>query len=145
MAVEISRQLTLNATPDAIAEVLVDLDHWPDWFALHKGWAGAAPGRASKGLTFKHKVRVLGVPGDIEWTVTDLDVPDHFAVKGKGSNRTNAEIDFRVTPAGHGSDVAFTAKLGGLTLKPFEGMVKTWLDVRVERTVNALRARVEPQ
>jgi hypothetical protein len=142
MAVEIAKQLELAAAPDQIGEVLVDLEHWPDWFALHKGWVGPVPARATAGTKFKHKARILGVPGDIEWTVTELDFPTRFTVKGKGTSRTGAEIDFTVTPDGDGSNVAFVAKLTGLAIKPFEGMIKPWLEVRAERTVNALRDRL---
>ena len=145
MAVEIARQLQLAAAPDRIADVLVDLEHWPDWFALHKGWAGPIPQRASVGTKFKHKVRMLGVPGEIEWTVTELDLPTHVTVKGKGTSRTGAEIDFTITPAGEGSEIAFVAKLSGLAIKPFEGLIKPWLELRVERTVTSLRARLDGQ
>jgi hypothetical protein len=142
MAVEIAKQLEVAHPPERIGEVIVDLEHWPDWFALHKGWAGPVPPRAALGTKFKHKVRMLGVPGEIEWTVTELAFPSHFTLKGKGTSRTGAEIDFTVTPDGAGSQVAFVAKLSGLAIKPFEGMIKPWLEVRAERTVTALQERL---
>jgi acetyl-CoA C-acetyltransferase len=122
--------------------VLVDLPRWPEWFALHKGWVGEVPQRAGVGERFKHRVRILGVPGEIEWTVTELEFPSHFAIRGKGTSRTGAEIDFSVSPQEAGSVVEFVAKLKGLTLKPFEGIVKPWLEVRAERTVTALREQL---
>ncbi len=143
MAVEITRDLELAAAPDAVGELLVDLPRWPEWFALHKGWVGdVPPPRAERGTRFRHRVRILGVPGEIEWTVTTLDFPHHFALRGKGSNRTGAEIDFRVAPEGTGSRIAFTARLSGLALRPFEGMVRPWIEVRAERTVSALREQL---
>lgn len=138
MAVEIARQLELDAPPERIAAVLTDLEHWPDWFALHKGWSGPVPSSVSVGTRFKHKVRFLGVPGEIEWTVTELTIPWRFQLKGKGTSRTGAEIDFTVSTIPSGTQVAFTAKLTGLAIKPFEGMIKPWLDVRVQRTVDGL-------
>lgn len=139
MAVEIVRQLDFDAPPDRIGDVLADLERWPQWFALHKGWAGPVPTEVAVGSKFKHKVRFLGVPGEIEWTVAELNVPWRFRLTGKGTSRTGAEIDFTVSTAGEASRVALDAKLTGLAIKPFEGMIRPWLDVRVERTVNALR------
>jgi hypothetical protein len=143
MGVEIAKRLELAASPEQIGEVLVDLPSWPEWFALHKGWIGEIPPRAARGTKFKHRVRMLGVPGEMEWTVTELEFPRRFAVTGKGTSRTGGEIDFTTTPAANGSTVEFVAKLTGLAIKPFEGMIRPWLEVRAERTVAALRARVE--
>lgn len=142
MAVEITRDLELAAPPAAVGELLVDLPRWPEWFALHKGWIGDPPPRAEPGARFGHRVRILGVPGEIEWTVTTLEFPRRFALRGKGSSRTNAEIDFRVAPEGDASRIAFTARLGGLAVRPFEGMLRPWLEVRAERTVSALREQL---
>jgi hypothetical protein len=142
VAVQIVRQLEFDAAPERISGVLADLEHWPEWFALHKGWAGPVPAEVAVGTKFKHKVRFLGVPGEIEWTVVELTPPWRFRLTGKGTSRTGAEIDFTVSPVGEESSVALDAKLSGLALKPFEGMIKPWLDVRVERTVNGLRERL---
>ena len=143
MAIEIARQLDLTATPAQIGDVLVDLPGWPEWFALHKGWVGVVPPPATVGTTFKHKVRMLGVPGEIAWTVVELDYPRRFRITGKATSRTGAEIDFTVSPAGEGSHVVFEAKLSGLAIRPFEGAIKPWLEIRVERTVAALRERLD--
>jgi hypothetical protein len=115
---------------------------WPDWFALHKGWASPVPDRVEVGTRFKHKVRLLGVPGEIEWTVEELVRPWRFHLKGKATSRTAAEIAFTVTPSGGASEVALDAKLTGLAIKPFEGIIRPWLDVRVERTVAGLRGQL---
>jgi hypothetical protein len=40
------------------------------------------------------------------------------------------------------SRVALDAKLTGLAIKPFEGMVRPWLEARVERTVASLREQL---
>jgi Polyketide cyclase / dehydrase and lipid transport len=145
MAVQIDKRLELAASPEQVADLLVDLPRWPEWFALHKGWVGTVPDRAAKGTRFKHRVRFMGVPGDIEWTVTELDFPRHFVLKGKGTSRTGAEITFDVTPDGDGSRIDFVARLSGLALRPFEGIVKPWIEVRAERTVSALREQLAAQ
>ena len=142
MAVEIRRQLEFDAPPERIGDVLVDLDQWPDWFALHKGWAGPVPDQVELGTTFKHKVRILGVPGEMEWTVDELVRPWRFHLKGRGTSRTAAEIDFTVSRLGGASQVALDAKLTGLAIKPFEGLIRPWLEVRVERTVASLREQL---
>ncbi len=141
MGIEISRDIEVDAAPEAVAELVGDLPRWPEWFALHKGWSEDVPeGTAALGTTFKHKIRVMGVTGDVTWEVVELQAPNRFVLKGKGPSRSNMEVDFRVAArAEGGSTLSFTAKIGGLALRPFEGQIKPWLNVRVERTVDALQ------
>ncbi|PTL59746.1 SRPBCC family protein [Paraconexibacter algicola] len=141
MSIEISQDIDVDATPEEAAALVADLPRWPEWFALHKGWSGDEPtGPAGKGTTFKHRIRVMGVSGDVTWKVAESDPPRRFRLEGKGPSRSNMEVDFRIAPrAGGGSTLSFTAKIGGLALRPFEGQIKPWLMVRVDRTTDALQ------
>ncbi len=136
--IEITRTRDVPGTPEQVAATVADLEGWPAWFALHKGWAGPIPDDAAVGVRFKHRVRVLGVPGDVAWTVTRLDPPGRFALEGKGPSRSKMGIDFRVAPRDGGSTVSFTATIGGLALKPIEGRLKGWIEVRADRTLDGL-------
>ena len=135
---DITRTRDVPAPPDRVAAFVTDLPRWPEWFALHKGWIGDVPGTAAVGTKFKHKVRILGVPADVTWEVVRLDLPERIVIKGKGSKRTNTEVDFRIEPHDGGSRVILLAKVGGLVLKPVEGQLKGWLDQRVDRTLDSL-------
>src|ERR1700739_4730761 len=105
MAVEIVRQFEFDAMPERIGDVLVDLEGWPQWFALHKGWAGPVPTEVAVGTQCKRRGRCLGVPGDIEWPAAELILPSRFRLSGKGMGRTGAEIEFAVSTAGEASRV----------------------------------------
>ena len=135
---EITRTHHVAAPPDRVAEFVCDLERWPEWFALHKGWIGDVPATTTVGTTFKHKVRILGVAADVTWEVVRLDLPDRIVIKGKGSKRTSTEVDFRIAPEDGGSRVSLAAKVGGLVLKPVEGQLRGWLDQRVDRTLDGL-------
>jgi hypothetical protein len=137
---EISRERDLPAGPDDVAALVCDLPRWPEWFALHKGWIGDVPTAAAVGTRFKHAVRILGVPADITWEVVRLDLPGRVELRGKGSKRTSAAVDFRIADRDGGSRVILAAQVGGLVLKPVEGQLRGWLDVRVDRTLDRLEA-----
>lgn len=136
----ISRQHELPATPAEVGAVVSDLSRWPEWFALHKGWSGDVPGVARVGTRFRHAVRVLGVPGDVTWEVVALDEPYRYVLKGKGPSRTSMGLEVDVAEAPAGSRIAFDATIGGLLIKPVEGLLRDWLDVRVERTLTSLES-----
>lgn len=136
--IEITRTRDVDGTPEEVAAAVADLERWPEWFALHKGWSGPIPDDAGVGVKFKHKVRVLGVPGDVAWKVAKLDPPQRFVLEGKGPSMSKMGVDFRVSPRDGGSTVAFTATIGGLALKPIEGILKPWIEVRADRTLDGL-------
>lgn len=136
--IEISREADVPGKPDQVAGLVSDLERWPEWFALHKGWVGEVPDEAAVGVRFRHKVRLLGVPGEVTWEVVELEPPSRFVLEGKGSSRTSMKVDFRIAAAETGSRVAFTAELGGLALRPFKGQVEDFLVVRAERSLAAL-------
>lgn len=136
--IEITRTRDVQGTPEEVAATVADLERWPEWFALHKGWAGPIPTDAAVGVKFKHKVRVLGVPGDVAWKVAKLDPPNRFVLEGKGPSMSKMGVDFRVSPREGGSTVSFTATIGGLALKPIEGLLKPWIEVRADRTLDGL-------
>lgn len=137
--IEITRTRDVPGAPDDVAALVTDLQRWPDWFALHKGWVGPIPTEASTGVRFKHKVRVLGLNGDVAWKVTELDVPSRFVLEGKGPSRSSMGVDFRVAPRDGGSTVSFTATIGGLAVRPFEGVLGPWVEVRADRTLDGLQ------
>lgn len=137
---DVTRKVEVSGSPDTVAALVGDLSRWPEWFALWKGWsAEPPPGEPRVGTKFRHKIRVLGVAGDMEWEIVEVDVPRRFKLKGRGPSRTSAKLDVRITPAGEGrSEVEFAADMGGLVLKPVERQLRPWLDVRIERTLVSL-------
>src|SRR4051794_39546920 len=139
---DVVRERKVAAPPEAVADVIVDLPGWPEWFALHKGWVEDPPAVAEPGVRFRHRVRILGVPAEIEWEVIEVDVPHRFSMKGKGSQRTNASVVFIVEPVDAGSLILIEADVGGLVLRPFKSQLHSWLDPRIERTLDALEARL---
>lgn len=136
--IEITRTADVPGTPDQVATLVGDLARWPEWFALHDGWSGDVPSQAEVGVRFKQKVRVLGMPGDVAWEVVEVDRPSRFRLKGKGTTRTSMEVDFRIEGGEGGSTVAFTAKLGGLALRPLKGKLVSWVEERADRSLDAL-------
>lgn len=137
---EIERTTVVAASPDEVAAFVTDLERWPEWFALWKGWSKDVPqGPARKGVRFKHKVRILGVPADVEWEVVEVDLPGTVRLKGKSMSRTSTEVDFRSRAVDGGTEIAVRAKLGGMALIPVKGQLKPWLEARVDRTIDGLQ------
>ncbi|MBA2349263.1 MAG: SRPBCC family protein [Solirubrobacterales bacterium] len=135
---KILREGDLPASPAAVLEVLADLPRWEEWFAMHKGWSSPPPARAETGARFKHRVRVLGAPGEVSWKILAFDAPGSCVLEGKGPSRTSLGLEIRVVPADAGSHITFDATIGGLLVKPIESQLRNWLDTGIDRTLTNL-------
>ena len=136
--IDVTRSVEVPATPDEVAALVMDLGRWPDWFALHDGWASDAPTRAEVGVTFKQRVKVLGIPGDVTWEVVEVELPSRVVLKGRGTSRTSMEVDFHIDEHSAGAEVSFTAKMSGLALRPLKGKLQPWVEERTDRSLAAL-------
>ncbi|HYF25175.1 MAG TPA: SRPBCC family protein [Baekduia sp.] len=143
--IDITRRAEVHGSPHDVVAFVSHLDRWPEWFALHKGWVGDVPSEARVGVRFAHKVRILGVPGEVTWEVAEFDVPRRIVLKGRSMSRTSMEVDFGIDAAPAGSLVAFTAKIKGLALLPVKHQLGPWVEARADRTLEALAALLEAE
>lgn len=107
----------IRVAPDAVAAYLSDLNRLADWFTLHAGWHGEAPGAVREGLTFTQQALVMGIPAELRWTVVEAGERG-FALRGEGPQ--GVRLGYWLTVAGSGDEatVYFDAGLGG---PPVEG------------------------
>lgn len=107
----------IRVAPDAVAAYLSDLNRLADWFTLHAGWRGEAPGAVREGLTFTQQALVMGIPAELRWTVVEAGERG-FALRGEGPQGVRLGYWLTVAGAGDEATVYFDAGLGG---PPVEG------------------------
>src|SRR4051812_7610373 len=62
------------------------------------------PGRPlQRGDRFEQRIRILGIPLDTEWEVTDIDEPRRIVVAGTGPAGATASVAHDITGDGTGS------------------------------------------
>nr|WP_221333582.1 crotonase/enoyl-CoA hydratase family protein [Nocardia transvalensis] len=107
----------IPASRETVIAYLSDLDRLGEWFNLHTGWRGGAPGPIREGLTFTQQALVMGLPADIRWTVAAAG-PAGFELRGEAPQ--HVRIGYWITVAGTGSraTVHFDAGVAG---PPIEG------------------------
>ena len=124
--VTVSDSIEIPAPPDQVVGTIADLDSWEDWLVIHVGFGEGKPESVAPGTTFKERVRILGMPGEVEWTVTDmvLSDPGQIAMEGKGPMGTKMEAKFTVASEGEGTKVSYDASYGGAALTPLMGQLE---------------------
>jgi carbon monoxide dehydrogenase subunit G len=117
--VNVTDSIEVSAPPERVVEVISSLETWPQWLTIHAGFGDGVPEEISTGTTFKQKVKILGMPGEVDWTVTEVDEPSRVAMEGKGPMGTQMRTTFRLEPTDSGgTNVHYDAEFGGAALTP---------------------------
>ncbi|BBH69673.1 hypothetical protein ACTI_63580 [Actinoplanes sp. OR16] len=62
----------IPAPKEAIFAVLADPARLADWLTMHTGWAGSPPASFAEGERFAQRVKLMGMPTEVRWTVTGV-------------------------------------------------------------------------
>ena len=107
----------LPASADQVWEKLANPSSYKDWLATHAGLPND-PGTLSTGSTFKEKVKIMGMPGEVDWTVEEAVENECLVMDGKGPMGTKMRTTFRITGNGDATTVAYEAAFEGAALTP---------------------------
>ena len=124
--VTVSDSIEIAAPPEQVVGTIADLDTWGDWLVIHAGFSEGKPDTIAPGTKFKERVKILGMPGEVEWTVTDMELSDPgvIAMDGIGPMGTKMEAKFSIASEGEGTKVSYDASYGGAALTPLLGQLE---------------------
>jgi acetyl-CoA C-acetyltransferase len=115
-------QVTATADAERVFAVLVDPNRMPDWVLQHAGWIDGPPAGFAEGVRFRQRIKLMGVPSEVRWTVTGV-VPGR-AVWFEGTAPMGITVGFylSVTPAGGGMTGGSVVRFdGGVEGGPADG------------------------
>lgn len=119
----IERTIQVDAPPEAVFEVLTDLDGLPDWSTITVETHDTPSEPLSPGHTFTQTLRVLGRNLDAHWEVKEVDPPHRAAYEASAPGNGWLRMTQQVQPVEGGSRVEFDIdyELPG-------GFLGDWLD-----------------
>lgn len=120
----ISRSVDIEASPDAVWATITDFDRYGEWNVTHQSFPEAPPSPLATGSTFKEKVKIMGMPGEVAWAVTELDEGSRLALDGKGPMGTHLNYDYSLESVNGGTRVNAEAEFGGAALGPMAGQLE---------------------
>ena len=145
--ITVTDNIEIPAPPGQVIGTIAELDSWEHWLVIHAGFVGEKPESVSPGAKFKERVKILGMPGEVEWTITDVDLSDPavIAMDGSGPMGTKMEVRFSVQSQGEGSAVSYEASYGGAALTPLMGQLEKATKEASAETLEKLRDLVAAQ
>ena len=116
----IEETVELPAPPSEVWAKIADLEQWPAWLTIHNGFPDGTPA-LSEGTQFKQKVKIMGMPGEVAWTVETCAEADKLELRGKGPMGTSMRTLYDLQEADGGTRVAYEAEFGGAALASMAG------------------------
>jgi carbon monoxide dehydrogenase subunit G len=113
------------AAPEKVWELAVDLPRYAEWLTMHDAFTSDVPARLEEGVTYKQRVKLMGMPAEMAWRVITEQAPGKLELAGDGPMSVKAHNRFTIEPSGAGSTITFEMEFAGPALAgPMAGMVE---------------------
>ena len=110
MAIHIERTVNINAPPERVWSVMMDVEHWPEWTESMKSVERLDDGEF--GVGSKAKLKIRRSPNANVWTVTEL-TPNRSFTWETNSGGVKGSATHVIEPDGNGSKVTLIVDLSG--------------------------------
>jgi len=113
------------ADPDKVWQLAISLPRYAEWLTMHDAFTGEVPEALGEGMTYKQRVKLMGMPAEMAWRVTAADAPGLLEMQGDGPMGVKAHNRFLIKPSGGGSEITFEMEFNGPALAgPMASMVE---------------------
>lgn len=133
---KVSVSKPVAADPAQVWQLVVDLPRYGEWNSMHEGFSGELPASLGQGATYKQQVKLMGMPAEIAWLVTEAKAPGQLELKGDGPMGVKAVNRWLIEPAGEGSLVTLEMEFKGVALAgPMGSMVEKQAETAMETSL----------
>jgi uncharacterized protein YndB with AHSA1/START domain len=133
----------IRSDAEKVWAVLANPATWGDWVEIHQGFAGEAPAQFFPGGAFVQRVRVLGMPADIRWTIVGLQEPVRLELEGTGPMGINLRAEYRVEDHTDSSTVTAHMEFKGAAVMMVGSQLESEVGSSLRSSLAKLKARVE--
>ena len=137
----IIKQTEVDAPADAVWAKLTDTSSYGDWLSTHVGYPDGPP-ELAEGATFKEKVTIMGMPGEVDWTVTKFEPGSAVEMEGTGPMGTKLNAAYRVESNGGGTTVTFESGFEGAALAAMAQPLEAASNAALEKSLDQLKAAI---
>jgi carbon monoxide dehydrogenase subunit G len=135
----LTSSIEIPAPPEKVWEAVSDLEVYGRWMTLHAGFPAGSPGRMEPGMRYKEKVKVMGMPGDVDWTVAELEEPSSVRLHGEGPMGIQLRAAFLLESEGEGTRVSYESEFGGAALVALQSVVEKEAQKAGDESLQRLR------
>jgi carbon monoxide dehydrogenase subunit G len=134
--------IEIPAPPDKVWGAVSDLNTYGDWMTVHVAFPDGVPEEMKEGVSYREKVTVMGMPGEVKWTVADYQPPSRIELTGEGPMGTTLRAVFAIEAEGDGTRVSYESEFGGAALAPMQAAIEKEAHKAGEQSLEKLRGVV---
>lgn len=138
----ITKETELSASVDDVWAKLTDLEGYSDWLSIHTGYPEGAPVELTPGTTFKETVTVMGMPGEVTWTVKEIELGSSLEFEGVGPMGVQLRNAYRLEANGGGTKLVCESEFGGPALAAMEGPLSAASEQALNDSLKNLEAQL---
>lgn len=135
----VTSTIELPAEPTQVWPVLAGPAEVARWQTTHLGYGGTAPDAFTTGTTFVQRVRVMGMPAEVSWTVAEVAEASRLAMTGRGPMGITLSSSYEVSASGTGSRVQLSQEVSGAAVAAVATQLQRELKTAQEQSLAKLR------
>ena len=146
MAIDVTIEKSIARPPADVFERVADVTAWPTWL-IASGILRverSADGPIADGEHLVVEQRAAGRAGTFDATVTAIQTPTRYAIRGRDQDGVSIEIDAALAPEGEGTHLRWSIRIGlPLRYRVFESMARPQVERAAALDIEALRLDLE--
>lgn len=119
----INEQIEIAAAPEAVWEKLANFGNFPQWMVPHVEFPGGGPEKLEAGVEYDEKMKLMGFPADIKWTIKNVEQGVRIDLDGKGPMGVSMVESFIVEASGAGTLFKIDSEVKGGAVSMMAGKV----------------------
>jgi acetyl-CoA C-acetyltransferase len=108
----VTKSVDVTHAPDAAFALATDPARFSEWLTIHDSWPQGEPGAPEQGKEFVQKLKIMGMPADVKWTVTEL-TGSRLVMTGAGPMGAQLSTTISAEPAADGATISYEAEFSG--------------------------------
>ncbi len=120
-SVVVVETLQIDAPLERAWELVSNFERFPEWFTLHEGFPDDPPppiDRVRTGTLVTERIKVMGIPANVDWTVVEWSPPHVVGIDGTGPMGTRMGIRALVERDGDATRVTHESSFSGRAIAP---------------------------
>jgi carbon monoxide dehydrogenase subunit G len=138
----LENSIQIPAEQDKVWAAIVDLEVYGQWMTLHVDFPDGTPDEMREGESFKEKVKIMGMPGDVTWTVAGYEEGRRIELSGAGPMGTTLSAAFVVEGSAGETHVSYSSEFGGAALAPLAATLEKEASKAGQESLEKLRELV---
>jgi acetyl-CoA C-acetyltransferase len=119
-----SASLEMPYSPQEVWAVAGDFTNYGQWSKLHVAFPDGVP-LLAQGTKYRERVSIMGMPGEAEWEVTEVEAPRRYVMTGSAMAGIELRSSLILTGSDAGVSVALEMTLEGGVIPAGVGMAVT--------------------